>query len=151
MKELIETPDRCCSDRHKPPLKVLLIGRTGFDMIVVVEDGGFADVNLDGEFPLTTYYQDRISPDLNLTQGELWELAAECKQYCKDWDDEGRDHKVTQEEFIEDAVAWLRMNENRELDIHYDDSPEECIEETILTWLKDNFVRSEGVGYLANF
>lgn len=67
---------------------------------IIVEDGGVVAVHHNDENLVSTYYQTRISNDVD--PDEIWETLAEGKAYMKDWP-EGTSRDV----IIMDALNWL--------------------------------------------
>ena len=78
--------------------KILYISEHDFD--VIVEDGGIASVNDEFGYYNVTYYQSRISPDMQ--EDEIQEVLHESKCYIKDYTD-----SATRQEVIADALQWL--------------------------------------------
>ena len=56
------------------------------DTDIFMSDGGVATINFNGEHMVTTYYQTRVEDAEN--NDEVWEIVAEGKAYCKDWEDD---------------------------------------------------------------
>ena len=67
---------------------------------VIAEDGGVVAIHHNDEHLVSTYYQTRISNDID--PDEIWETLAEGKAYVKDWPD--GTHRDT---IILDALDWL--------------------------------------------
>ena len=75
--------------------------KNGEDIDIITEDGGVASLHHNGENFVTTYYQHRIV-DLR-PEDDIWEELAIGKTYSVDW----ASGKPSEDEFIEDALAWL--------------------------------------------
>ena len=67
---------------------------------VIVEDGGVVSVYHNDDNQISTYYQDRLTEDMD--PDEIWENLGSGKAYCKEWPD-----GTTREEIIQDALEWL--------------------------------------------
>ena len=67
---------------------------------VIVEDGGVVSVHHNGENLVSTYYQSRITEDMD--PDEIWEILGSGKAYTKDWPD-----GTSRDEIIKDALSWL--------------------------------------------
>lgn len=70
---------------------------------IFMEDGGAATLHWTGEYMLATYYQDRMKPE-DVPEGEsIWDILAEGKAYCNEYQN---DDEVTDEMILE-AISWL--------------------------------------------
>ena len=87
--------------------KVFIRPTDSNEIVIIIEDGGIADIYHTGEYFLTTYFQARVTPE-KLRTDDIWEgdLLQECKQYSKEW--EGEKHITT--EMIIDACKWLDVS-----------------------------------------
>jgi len=74
-------------------------------MDIFLLDGGIASIHHNGNNFLTTYIQNRVTPD-DLRNPDLWntDVITDSKQYIKDW-------KPTQKhissKMVLDAARWL--------------------------------------------
>ena len=71
------------------------------EAVILLEDGGIAEVHNNGIHIVTTYYQDRVE---SYDQDNL-DRISEGKTYCKDWEQKF----LIDDEVIEDALNWLCM------------------------------------------
>jgi len=83
-------------------VKYAVIPTDETEMMVIVQDGGIATCNHNGSHILTEYYQNRIEKD-DVGNEELWDILADGKVYCKDWEEK----QTWDEEVVEDMLNWL--------------------------------------------
>ncbi len=67
---------------------------------VIVEDGGVVSVHHNGENLVSTYYQSRITQDMDPV--DFWDELGSGKAYMKDWPD-----GTHRDAIIQDALDWL--------------------------------------------
>jgi len=85
--------------------KTILVVSDNREMDIFLLDGGVASIHHNGFNFLTTYIQNRVTPD-DLRNPDLWntDVITDSKQYLKDW-------KPTQKhissKMVLDAARWL--------------------------------------------
>lgn len=70
---------------------------------VFMDDGGVATFHHNEEHMITTYYQNRVIPEMLNEEETIWDVLGEGKSYARDWEDK----QVVDDEMIEDATNWL--------------------------------------------
>lgn len=84
---------------------ILVVVHDSRAMDIFLLDGSVASIHHNGERFLTTYIQNRVSPD-DLRNPDLWNLdvLTESKQMIKDW---SMSEKFISSKMIYDAARWL--------------------------------------------
>ncbi len=86
-------------------VKYAVIPSDETEMMVIVQDGGIATCHHNGSHILAEYYQDRIEKE-NVGSEEFWDILAEGKMYCKDWEEK----QTWDEEVVKDMLEWLYVS-----------------------------------------
>ena len=99
-------------------MKYRLIETPGDSIVVILEDGGIADIHYaephedsPNRKSVTEYYQTRFTQEDLDSEDELWEILGEGKMYYEEWDT-----PYNNPEHITDALNWLAVGETFELD-----------------------------------
>jgi|JFJP01.1.fsa_nt_gi hypothetical protein len=85
--------------------KTILVVSDNGEMDIFLLDGGVATIHHNGERFLTTYIQNRATPD-DLRNPDFWtsDVMSDSKQYIKDWKPT---QKYISSKMILDAARWL--------------------------------------------